>query len=123
MAKPLALVIEDNQDQAFVFQSAMEGAGFETEIVMDGADAQKRLREIVPNIIILDLHLPSISGKALLNQIRADKRMVHTTVFLATADAALANQLRTDTNVVLLKPISFAHLTTLAKRYSPPKSP
>jgi len=40
MAKFLALIIEDDQDQAFVFQSVMKGAGFEIEIVIDSADAR-----------------------------------------------------------------------------------
>ena len=68
--KPLALVIEDSEDVAIVFHTAMERAGFESEIISDGAVALERLAEIVPDLVILDLHLPGVSGEQILKFIR-----------------------------------------------------
>jgi two-component system OmpR family response regulator len=117
MTQPLALIIEDNQDQALVFSTALEMAGFQTESIADGAAAQARLADTTPAIIVLDLHIPHITGEALFRQIRASKRLKNTYVLLATADASLAEELRPEADLVLLKPISFAQLNLLAKRF------
>jgi CheY-like chemotaxis protein len=77
------------------------------------------LQEIVPDLIILDLHVPSVSGDKLLKQIRSDERLSKTLVFLATADANMAAQLHDQTELVLLKPISPTQLRDLAERFRP----
>ncbi len=73
--KPLALIIEDNQDQNLIFTAALDQAGFETESILEGSTAQTRLKEIVPNVIVLDLHIPGVHGEILLGQIRSDQRL------------------------------------------------
>lgn len=119
--KPVALVIEDNADQNLVFTMALNKAGFSTESIHNGTDAQKRLKEVVPHIVILDLHMPDIDGDALLAQIRADKRLSKVNVVLATADSAFADALQSQAELVLLKPVSFSQLSDLASRFNPKK--
>lgn len=115
--KPLALIIEDDPDQNLVFTTALNQAGYETESIMNGQKAQQRLSEVVPKMIVLDLHIPNITGQTLLRQIRADVRLVDASVILATADAGLANSLQAEADLVLLKPISFDQLSMLASRF------
>ena len=115
--KPLALIIEDNEDQALVFTKALEIAGYVTESIQDGLIARKRLAEVKPDVVVLDLHIPGASGRELLYQIRSDGRLAKTRVILATADAALADALQTQADLTLLKPISFMQLSALANRY------
>jgi CheY-like chemotaxis protein len=117
LTKPKALVIEDYADQAIVFQRALEIAGFDTEMLTDGEAAQTRLAEIVPALVILDLHLPGVPGSQLLQQIRTDQRLQPTRVIIATADALLAQSLAQQADQVLLKPISFRRLNQVAERY------
>ena len=114
--KPLALIIEDNQDQNLIFTTALDQAGFETESILEGSAAQERLKEIVPNVVVLDLHIPGVHGEILLRQIRSDQRLVDVRVILATADAALADNLQLQADLVLLKPVSFSQLSALAAR-------
>lgn len=114
--KPLALIIEDNQDQNLVFTTALNQAGFETESILEGSTAQVRLTEVVPEVVILDLHIPGVNGEVLLRQIRGDQRLANVRVMLATADASLAKDLQSQADIVLLKPISFAQLSKLATR-------
>jgi two-component system, sensor histidine kinase and response regulator len=115
--RPLALIIEDNEDQCLVFAAALERAGYEAEAVQDGVTAQKRLAEAIPDMIVLDLHIPGINGGVLLGQIRSDRRLANVPVILATADAAFAASLQSQADLVLLKPISFSQLSELANRY------
>ena len=116
---PLAYIVEDNLDTVMIFQSALERAGYDVEIAVDGAVAQKQLTEIVPDLIILDLHMPNVTGDILLKQIRLDDRLSKTRVFLATADANMASYLRDQAELVLLKPIGFSQLKELAERFRP----
>lgn len=117
--KPLALIIEDDRRQANVFAQALRMAEFKTEVIKDGNEALARLAEVIPAVVVLDLHLPHASGKDILEQIRADGRLEKTRVMLATADALFANSLAGDADLVLLKPISFNQLRDLAARLRP----
>ncbi len=117
--KPIALVVEDNADQNLVFTMALNKAGFATVPIYNGMEAQQRLKEVVPEVVILDLHLPDISGNAILAQIRSDKRLAKVKVILATADAAFADALQAEAELVLLKPVSFSQLSDLASRFNP----
>lgn len=120
MTKPYALIIEDNQDLANIFALALQGAKFETEIILDGQTALERLAEITPDLVLLDLHLPHVPGKKILRHIRADERLSETLVVVVTADAQLAQELDMQTDVTLLKPVSPSQLRTLALRLRPP---
>lgn len=117
--KPLAYIVEDNPDTVMIFQSALERAGYVVRVALDGAVAQKELAEIVPDLIILDLHMPNVTGDIILKQVRADERLKKTRVFLATADANMASYLRDQAELVLLKPIGFSQLKELAERFRP----
>ena len=119
MSKRSAMIIEDNEDLAIIFAEALQAAGFDTGIIQDGDTARARLKSCAPNIIILDLHLPYVSGEDILKQIRADERLVETRVIIATADPRMADMLKDQADLVLLKPISFGQLRDLAARLSP----
>jgi DNA-binding response OmpR family regulator len=116
MPKNLALVIEDDVDLSEIFTRALEQAGFEVETLRDGKVAQQRLKEVIPNVIALDLHLPYVDGSTLLKQINADERLINSRVILTTADAAQAEFLREQATIVLIKPISFSQLRDISAR-------
>jgi CheY-like chemotaxis protein len=117
MNKALALIIEDNQDVAFIFGEAVKEAGYEIEIVPSGDKALARLAEIVPHLVILDLHLPRVQGSEILDSIRNDRRLDETHVIVATADSRKAETLHEKADLVLLKPIGYHQLRDLASRF------
>jgi CheY-like chemotaxis protein len=116
-AKPLALIIEDNEDQNLVFTNALMQAGYETESILDGSTAMKRLNDVVPDMVILDLHIPGINGGLLLREIRQDPRARNVKVIVVSADAEFAASLQAQVDLVLLKPVSFTQLSLLASRF------
>lgn len=117
---PLALIIEDDEEQVTIFSHALRMAEFETEIIRDGQTALTRLAHTEPAVVVLDLHLPHISGKDILQQIRANDRLSNTRVIIATADPGTAEILQQEADLVLIKPISFIQLRDLATRLRPP---
>ena len=117
--KPLAFVIEDTEDLALVFQTAVERAEFEVQIIDNGNLALDRLAEIVPDLVVLDLHLPGASGERILKYIRSDSRFENTKVIVATADSSSADKVASQSTLTLLKPIGFTQLYQLAERLRP----
>jgi len=113
----IAFVIEDDPDLSNIFTKALAAAGFQVETIGDGAIAQQRLKEVNPDLIILDMHLPHIDGAELLAQIRADERLKDIPVIITTADALLGDYHRNTADLVLVKPISFSQLRDLTIRY------
>lgn len=114
----LSLIIEDDEDLAEIFSQAVSAAGYETEVIGDGLAAQERLKEVVPSVIVLDMHIPHISGDKLFKQIREDQRLDHTRVVVATADAQMGEMMRGKADLVLIKPISFTQLRDLTSRFN-----
>lgn len=111
-----ALVVEDDIDLSELFAQAMRAAGFQTEAVYDGRIAQQRLSALTPQVVVLDMHLPNVSGETLFQQIRADERLKDTRVIVATSDALIGDEMRSVADYVLIKPTSFVQLRDLAKR-------
>ena len=116
MNKPLALIVEDDEQLAAIFAIAMEEAEFETEIAHDGKVAMECLAKITPEAVVLDLNLPYVSGKDILFHIRTEPRFAKTRVMLATADPTMAEELEDKADLVLIKPVGFIQLRELAKR-------
>lgn len=115
MTKPLAMIVEDDPGLGEVFSLSLRDS-FDTEISSNGTSAISRLGQVVPGIVILDLHLPGASGKDILKHIQSDKRFAKTRVILCTADAHEADTLREEVDIVLLKPVSPSQLRQLASR-------
>lgn len=113
----LALIIEDDEDLANIFAEALRGVGYNVELAVDGRAAQERLRnDIPPFLILLDMHLPHISGADLLAEIKQDERFAKTTIILTTADARMGETYGDQADFVLIKPISFVQLRDLTNR-------
>ena len=116
MPKNLALVIEDDEDLSTIFTEALQTAGFEVESIQDGKTAQERLKETVPNVVVLDMHLPLVDGPTLLKQIHADERLSKTRIIIATADSVQAEFYRSWATIVMIKPITFSQLRDISAR-------
>ena len=111
----LYLIIEDDPAQNQIFKISLRN-DFVVETFLDGDFAAARLEEVVPDLVLLDLNLPGKSGREMLAQIRADKRLANTRIILTTADEQQADMIEKDADLVLLKPISPGQLKELALR-------
>ncbi len=117
--RPFSLVVEDDPDLANIFSEAVNAAGFKTEIVVNGRLALERLKEIAPHLVILDMHLPEVSGRDILAYIRNEPRLAKTIVVIATADALMGEEMRDQADFVLIKPITFGQLRDMSARLKP----
>ena len=113
--KALAVIIEDDPQLNEIIALTLQ-ADFEINTCTDGTSGWKRLSEITPSVLVLDLNLPGMPGKEILSKLRADERFKNTRVILATADGRQAETLTDAADIVLLKPVSPAQLRELAVR-------
>ena len=114
--KPTALIVEDDRDIVALFRHVLDIAGYHTEIVLNGKEAMDRLEMFQPNIVLLDLQLPGMSGIEILTRMRADERMRDIPVVVITAHAPLANSLPVEPDLLLLKPVDINQLSRLVQR-------
>jgi DNA-binding response OmpR family regulator len=112
MTKPYALIIEDDPKLGTIFQIALQQGGFDAEIDSTGKQFSARLSSTaqIPDLVILDIHLPYASGQEIMGQIRSNDRWANTFVIVATADLHLAKSLEKQANHVLIKPVSVGRL-------------
>jgi two-component system cell cycle response regulator DivK len=116
----LALIIEDDEDLASIFAEAMRGVGFEVEHVADGRVARERLKnKEAPYLVLLDMHLPHVSGADLLMDMKSDDRFKDTVIIITTADARMGETYGEKADFVMIKPISFVQLRDLTSRLKP----
>jgi len=117
MSKPTALIIEDDKDVADLYSHVLESHGLATEIAATGEAALARLAASAPILVLLDLNLPSgVSGADVLQHIRANRRLAGTRVVVATGHPELADAVRAQADLVLLKPIDVTQLSGFATR-------
>ena len=117
--RPLAFIIEDDKDMAAAYVVALEEAGYDSILINDGQTAMALLASRTPALVLLDLHLPYVSGEELLKQIRTNEHLAKTKVVIISADPTWVRFLKHEADIALIKPISFRRLRDLAQRLYP----
>lgn len=69
-----------------------------------------------PDIVLLDLHLPGVSGTQILEHLRADEQLKSVPVVVITAYARDAESLPFEPDLVLMKPVNLEQLSNLVQR-------
>jgi two-component system response regulator RegX3 len=72
---PTVLVVEDEESYVEALQIGLSREGFDVVVARDGIDALARFRERPPDLVLLDLMLPRLSGVEVCRQIRAASRV------------------------------------------------
>ena len=116
MNKPVAYIVEDDRDVVALFRHVLDVAGYHTEIMMDGKEAMFRIETLQPNIVLLDLQLPGMSGIEILTRMRADDRMRSIPVIVITAYPVYAASLPVEPDLLLQKPVDINQLGNLVQR-------
>jgi len=79
------LVVDDERDLLSVLDFNLRSGGFETLLATTGEQALAHLRRRVPDLVLLDLMLPDVSGTELCARIKSDPRTKHVPVVMLTA--------------------------------------
>ncbi len=88
------LVVEDNELNLKLFCDLLRAHGYEAEPVRDGRDAMETARDFDPDLIIMDIQMPHISGLELIEQLKADEVLKGVPIMAVTAYAAKGDEER-----------------------------
>jgi len=96
--KHLVIIIEDDFDMYNMFKMVAELVpDYEIEVITDGKEALERIENpILPNLVLLDLHLPHVEGDEFLRTARANPIWKNVPIYIITADAKLAKSYQRD---------------------------
>lgn len=119
MDKPYALIVEDDRDILALFRHVLDLAGYRTEIIMHGKVAVEHLSRTTPDIVLLDLGLPGVSGSEILAMMHTDERLKKVPVVVITAHPILAATLPVTPQLVLIKPVNIEQMSRLIQRICP----
>ncbi|MEH3107572.1 MAG: response regulator [Sphingomonas fennica] len=81
------LIVEDNELNLKLFCDLLAAHGYAPDAVRDGREALDRARATMPDLILMDIQLPHVSGLELIQQIAADPVLNHIPVLAVTAYA------------------------------------
>jgi CheY-like chemotaxis protein len=113
---PEVLIVEDAPEIGAIFAEILEMDDMKVEVIMDGALAMQWLASFTPDLILLDMHLPNVSGLEILAYIRGSERLKAVKVIAVTANALLAADLEEKADLTLLKPVTFDQISDLSRR-------
>jgi len=88
------LVVEDNELNLKLFCDLLRAHGYETEPVRDGREAVERARGFEPDLIVMDIQMPHITGLELIEQLKADEDLKPIPIMAVTAYAAKGDEER-----------------------------
>ncbi len=79
------LIVEDERNIALSLEFLMKQAGHTVRSVGDGQDALDAVAELLPDLILLDVNLPTLDGYTVCTTLRADERTRNIRVLMLTA--------------------------------------
>jgi two-component system cell cycle response regulator DivK len=88
------LVVEDNELNLKLFCDLLRAHDYETEPVRDGREAVERANAFLPDLVIMDIQLPHVSGLELIEQLKADEALKAIPIMAVTAYAAKGDEER-----------------------------
>src|SRR5690606_2170979 len=123
---PRILIVEDEEPLTLLLRYNLEAEGYAVDAVARGDEAEVRLREQVPDLVLLDWMLPGLSGIELCRRMRARRETERLPVIMLTARGEEGERVRglaTGADDYVVKPFSvpelLARVRALLRRAKP----
>lgn len=113
------LIVEDNELNMKLFSDLLKFHGYATLQTKDGNEALRLARQHRPNLILMDIQLPEVSGLEVTRWIKSDDRIHHIPVIAITAYAMRGDEekiLNGGCAAHISKPISVANFMEVIER-------
>ncbi|QFT76133.1 Polar-differentiation response regulator DivK [Erythrobacter sp. THAF29] len=116
------MVVEDNDLNRKLFCDVLKANGFAVEPVADGEIVLETARSVSPDLIIMDIQLPGVSGVDLIEAAKRDLKLSEIPVLAVTAFAAKGDEERiraAGASGYLAKPVSIMPFMNAVKELLP----
>lgn len=114
------LIVEDNDLNLKLFNDLLEAHGYQTVEIRDGLDAVAVVKRHKPDLILMDIQLPEISGLDVTKKIKADKEISDIPIIAVTAFAMKDDEekiLRAGCQAYISKPISIVNFLDTIRKF------
>ena len=115
------LIVEDNELNLKLLKDVLEFSGYSTVVTGLGAEALNLARQYHPDLILLDIQLPDISGEEAARQLKADPQTRAIPIIAVTAFAMSGDRekiLDSGCDDYVSKPFNVHQLLALVERYT-----
>ena len=121
------LLVDDETDLLTVLETAFRKAGCDVECATNGLEGLERARAGRPDLIVLDLRLPTMDGHTICQMLKADQAYRHIPIIMLTASREQEDQewaMRTGADLYITKPCRIHDLIEATMRLlNPPAAP
>lgn len=102
------LIIDDDREICETFSDILTHAGHDAYVANSGAEAFKLLRRLTPDVILLDMQMPDVSGMLTLSYIRHLTRLTQSRIIIVSGhpQMAISAQAIWGIDLYLNKPVS-----------------
>ena len=107
------LIVEDDDDLRRMFRTALSIAGYIVEEAADGPGALHRIQYDPPDLVVLDLGLPTVSGVIVRQEIAAHAHTRHIPIVIVTGSSQSLDYL--EVPCVLRKPVDPERLVSTVR--------
>ncbi|NBX04031.1 MAG: response regulator [Alphaproteobacteria bacterium] len=114
------LIVEDNDLNLKLFRDLLTAHGYETVETREGLEALPMTRAEMPDLILMDIQLPEISGLDVTRQLKADDKLRHIPVIAVTAFAMKDDEekiLAAGCQAYISKPISIVPFLNTVRKF------
>ncbi len=114
------LIVEDNELNMKLFHDLLESQGYKTLQTRDGIEALKLARENKPDLILMDIQLPEVSGLEVAKWIKEDDNLKTIPIIAVTAFAMKGDEEKIrqgGCEAYLAKPISVARFLETVQKF------
>ena len=115
------LIVEDNELNLKLFRDLLDAHGYETIQTRNGLDALSLAREHLPDLILMDIQLPEVSGLEVTKWLKNDAALRDIPVIAVTAFAMKGDEERIRSGgceAYISKPISVSHFLDAVRQYA-----
>ncbi|MBO6256999.1 response regulator, partial [bacterium] len=114
------LIVDDEQDIVESLKFVLEGCNYSCYCAYNGEDGLKLAREIVPDLIILDVMMPRINGYKISRLLKFDKKYQNIPILMITARSQEEDKLigeETGANEYITKPFDLDEVLSVVQKY------
>lgn len=114
------LIVEDNELNMKLFNDLLEARGYAVLQTRSGVEAVELVRKHMPDLILMDIQLPEVSGLQVTQWIKDDETLRHIPIIAVTAFAMKGDEEKIrqgGCEAYLSKPISVTHFLETVRNY------
>jgi len=107
------VVVDDHEDIRAIFSEVLGAAGWSVRSYADAPSALAGIAEDPPDLVLTDINLGGLSGRALARTVRADPRTSHIGIVAASGSVAPSSAMMRMFDLFLVKPVELSTLSDL----------